>query len=531
MTSIPRIPPISDAERTPLVSALLEIICIQQQQIQELKDEIARLKGQKPKPNIKPSTLEREPRGKKKQRTEGKRPGSTKRNKTEELEIHHTQPVKAENVPPGSKPNGYEDFIVQGLVLRAHNICYRRERWRTPQGETIVAALPDSVRFIGGHFDVSLHRFIVYQYYHCHVTQPLILEQLLELGVDISAGQVNRIITEGKDCFHSEKDEILRVGLQVSDYVNADDTGARHKGKNGYCTHIGNELFAWFESSHTKSRINFLEILRAGQKDYVLNDAAFDYLSAHRFSAAHIELLANCGRTVLEDHAQWSSALESLGIKTEQHVRIATEAALLGSIFEHGSVNPDLVIVSDDAGQFDVLRHALCWIHAERSILKLIPVEDAQRLALEQARSRLWDFYQCLKIYKQAPSKHMKRELSKRFDQVFTTESDYMSLNEAFKRIKTNKSELLLVLDRPEIPLHNNTSERDIRDYVKKRLISGSTRSDLGRRCRDTFASLKKTCRKLGVGFWAYLTDRLSGTNVIPPLPDLMRQRAHASPG
>ena len=89
--------------------------------------------------------------------------------------------------------------------------------------------------------------------------------------------------------------------------------------------------------------------------------------------------------------------------------------------------------------------------------------------------------------------------------------------------------ELLLVLDRPDIPLHNNLSERDIREYVKKRKISGSTRSDNGRRCRDTFTSLKKTCRKLGVSFWGYLNDRVSNAGEIPPLPDLIRARARSS--
>jgi hypothetical protein len=531
MTSIPKIPPIPDEERTPLVSALLEIIRIQQEQIQEFRDEIARLKGQKPKPKIKPSTLEKEPRDNKKQKFPAKRPGSIKRKKADTLWIHDTEILRAENVPPGSKRRGYEEFTVQGLVFEVRNILYLRERWETPQGETIVAPLPDCVRFVGGHFDVSLHRFVLYQYYHCHVTQPLILEQLLELGVEISAGQVNRIITEVKDCFHQEKDDILREGLKVSDYINVDDTGARHRGKNGYCTHIGNEFFAWFESSQTKSRINFLSLLRAGNKDYVLNDEAFDYMKAHGIHRVRMELLADCGRAVFEDDAQWRAALESLGINTEMHVRIITEAALLGSILEHGSVNPDLVIVSDDAGQFDVLLHALCWIHAERSMLKLIPSNDDHREALEGARSRLWDFYRCLKTYKQTPGKSMMTELEERFDIIFTKQTCYTSLNEVLKRIYRNKSELLLVLQRPEIPLHNNTSETDIRDYVKKRTISGSTRSDLGRRCRDTFASLKKTCRKLGISFWDYLNDRLSGTNLIPTLPDLIRQRALESPG
>ena len=104
-----------------------------------------------------------------------------------------------------------------------------------------------------------------------------------------------------------------------------------------------------------------------------------------------------------------------------------------------------------------------------------------------------------------------------------------MTLNLALRRMHRNKAELLLVLERPDIPLQNNLSERDIRDYVKKRKISGSTRGDEGRRCRDTFASLKKTCRKHGISFWEYLNDRVRGACQIPPLAEWIRGRA--SPG
>jgi hypothetical protein len=81
------------------------------------------------------------------------------------------------------------------------------------------------------------------------------------------------------------------------------------------------------------------------------------------------------------------------------------------------------------------------------------------------------------------------------------------------------------------VPLHNNGTESIIRGYVKTRKVSGGTRSAAGRRSRDTFASLKKTCRKLGVRFWAYLCDRVGGRGAIPRLADLIRQRvAESSP-
>jgi len=531
MASIPRIPKIPDEERTPLVVALLEIIQLLLEQNQELRDEIARLKGQKPKPRIKPSKLEKKSANKELEGGTGKRPGSAKREKTKELEIHDRVIIPAENVPDGSIRKGFEEFTVQGIRFRLHNTLYRRERWLTPAGDTIIAPLPDNVIEVGGHFDGELVCYVLAQYYHCHVTQPLILEQLLELGVDISAGQVNRIITEGKERFHAEKDDILRVGLEISDYVNVDDTTARHQGKNGHCTVIGNELFAWFESTSSKSRINFLGLLRAGNKDYVLNTAAFDYMSAQQLPKTRMDLLLGCEKSVFEDYGHWSATLESLGFNSERHIRIATEGALLGSIFTHGSINPDLVIVSDDAGQFDILLHALCWIHAERSINKLVGHNDAQREALAGIRTEIWEIYAGLKAYREAPGPDKKLTLIERFDRIFTTQTRYETLNRALTRIHGNKAELLLVLDRPEIPLHNNGAETDIREYVKKRTISGSTRSDLGRRCRDTFTSLKKSCRKLGVRFWEYLKDRVSGRNSIPWLPDLMRAKMGEAPG
>src|SRR5204863_6027157 len=154
------------------------------------------------------------------------------------------------------------------------------------------------------------------------------------------------------------------------------------------------------------------------------------------------------------------------------------------------------------------------------------PFNDKYRDALESIRTQVWDFYAELKAYKAMPGPQEKTRLAARFDELFATKTAFATINGALKRLAANKAELLRVLERPELPLHNNPSENDIRDYVKKRKISGSTRSELGRRCRDTFASLKKTCRKLGIGFWAYLQDRVRGRGQVPRLADRIRQKA-----
>jgi len=320
---------------------------------------------------------------------------------------------------------------------------------------------------------------------------------------------------------------MLRVGLAVSSYIHVDDTTARHQGQNGYCTHIGNELFAWFASTESKSRINFLELLRAGQTAYVVDAAARAYMHHQQLPQAQLRLFAE-DRT-WADKAAWEVHLRALGIATERHLRIVTEGALVASLLTHG-VSPELVILSDDAGQFNVagFLHALCWIHAERTIHTLLPFSDANRTAQAAVRDHIWRFYQDLKTFKRTPSEETKRTLGGRFDSIFTQTTCFHTLNLALTCLHANKHELLLVLERPEIPLHNNLSENDIRDYVKKRKISATTRSETGRAARDTFLSLKKTCQKLGLSFWHYLQDRLARSNHLPPLPVLIRTAAQS---
>lgn len=520
---IPKIDEIPKEEQSPLILALLETLNLLYEENQNLKDEIARLKGEKARPEIKPSTLESPKR--KKSKKDKKRPGSKKRAKTKKLEIHKTQPIRPENLPPGSTFKGYQDFYVQDLVIQPFNTLFKLERWETPDGKYLVGKLPAQIK--NEHFGPDLKRFILYQHYHAHVTQPLILEQLRDLGVNISSGQINRIITEGHDTFHYEKNAILTIGLSVSAYINVDDTGARHKGKNGYCTHIGNELFATFHSTESKSRINFLEILRAGYNDYVINNEALAYMASQGLPKPLVQQFAQLAPSVLENQDQWHATLSSVQIKSKRHYRIATEGALIGSLYKHG-FNPELVIVSDDAGQFNILQHALCWIHAERTINKLIGFTEEQIEAVDSVKSQIWTLYDQLKDFKINPSDCKRASIDAYFDEIFTQRTCFASLNQALRRISANKSELLLVLKCPVIPLHNNLSENDIREYVKRRKISGSSRSDLGRKCRDTFVSLKKTCRKLKVSFWEYLNDRITGTNTLPFLPDLIVLKAQA---
>jgi hypothetical protein len=537
------LPEIPDAERTPLVERLVVLIEAlaqenqrQAETIQQLRDEIAVLKGEKRKPTFKPSGMEEETTpdapppedggtGADDEAPPKKRPGSHKRRKTRQLTIHQEIPVPpVQPLPAGSRFKGYRDFVVQDLKIESFNTRYRLEVWQTPAGEWVCGKLPAALN--GSHFGPRLREFILYQHHHCQVTQPLLHEQLREWGVDISVGQVDALLSGDNAAFCAEKDQLLVTGLQVSSFITVDDSGARHQGHNGYVTQIGNAWFAWFSSTSSKRRINFLELLHAGDIGDSLNSHALDYLVEQGLpQEPRRRLQTQWPAGGIADPSCWEAHLDALGIDSVRHRRIATEGALLGGLIDKG-FSLDLVIVSDGAGQFAILLHALCWVHAERLVHQLIPLNERQRQDQQRVRAEIWALYADLKAYQRHPEPTRAPVLEARFDAIFTQRTCFETLNRTLKRLHAHRQKRLLVLQRPDIPRHTNGSENDIRGYVKWRKVSGGTRSDLGKQCRDTFASLKKTCRKLGISFWEYLVDRIEQHGTIPPLPDIVRERA-----
>jgi hypothetical protein len=335
MLNISNLPEITETERTPLVAALMDIIESQFERIQyleeecsRLKDEILILKGEKTKPKFKPSKLDKETdqTGKDENGDDNKkkRPGSKKRNKTQELVIHNEETIPPKHIPEGSRFKGYKDYVVQDIIVESRNTRYRLECWRTPEGELICGELPESIK---SHYGGKLRALILYLHHHARVTQPLLLEMLREWGIDISAGQIDAILTSGHDEIIREKNEILQAGLEVSAAVTVDDTGNRHQGKNGYTTHIGNKFFAWFASTDHKNRLNFLCLLRAGETDWEITQDALVYMKREGLPQNILLQLETHPVKHFADEKAWKAHLSVLGINSERHVRIASEGA------------------------------------------------------------------------------------------------------------------------------------------------------------------------------------------------------------
>ncbi|MDQ2764060.1 MAG: transposase [Pseudomonadota bacterium] len=523
---------LSSSELRSLVVALITRVTDLERMVVLQRDEIARLKEMPKRPKIKPSGMDNATHSKPSvgQGKTGRRGGQ----KTVRRTIHEDRMVCVA-APHGSRFKGYEDFVVQDLVFRPHVVRYRRERWLTPDGQTITAPLPASVR---GHFGPELQRFVLVQHHQGQVTVRRVAAQLHAIGIDISRRQVMRLLIGGQDGFLDEARDVLRAGLTAGAWISVDDTGARHKAANGVCTQIGNDHFAWFGTTGSKSRLNFLDLLRAGHTDYTINAEALAYMGKRGLAGPVIARLADAPCRHFADQAPWQAHLARLGIVQPVQpgapvldpVRLATEGALWGTVKAHGFL-PQTVIISDDAGQFDVGRHALCWVHAERLVHKLDAFTALHRTAQAHMRGLIWRFYSDLKAYCFDPRPRRRAALRTRFDRIFRRRTGFVTLDRLLKRLHANKAELLMVLDRPEIPLHTNGSENDIRCQVTKRKVSGGTRSDDGRDCRDAFLGLAKTCAKLGIHFWDYLGSRLAinGCPTIEPLPQIVSMRCRTA--
>ena len=575
---------------TVVIDRLTNSMKLQQELIQQLRDEIAILKGQKPKPKIPPSRLEGN-KSKKKFHERFKKISKPKKSivftfwvnnfvtSVKSLswfcisKLAHTnstlqikgygisrlaksivKKVKRKRSKPG-QPNGkprhkkkgkleihnrvdiHPSNIPEGAEFKGYkpylvqDIIFQPYNTLYRRGQWL---LPDGTYLIGqlpeevnGHYGPELISYMFFQCHVCRITEPLLYDLLQAKKIKISSGKINEILTKKLDLFHAEVDELLPAGVMATPQLLTDDTGGRHKGVNQYTTIIGNDYFSVFTTTESKNRINFLKLLQRNKEYYVINEDTIAYL--HNTNAAGYlpSYIAKFLGKRFSTSADWEQFLKKHNITQANDVRFVTEAALFASLFEHG-IPRNLSIHSDDAGQFNVALffNTLCWIHEERHYRKLIMVNDQAKTDLERVRGQIWTIYSNLKTYKLTLDPDLKTVIEKQFDEIFQQQTNSATLNHQLQKTYKKKDALLGVLIRPDSPVHNNPSETAARKAKTKFKVSGGTRSDCGRTARDTFLSLQQTCLKLRVNFIEFLQDRLRGIYKIPKLAEIIRQHA-----
>jgi Transposase IS66 family len=500
-------------------------------ELAQVKDELARVKGGSGRPKVPPgqaggstdysSEAERRPTPKTWQ----------KRGKQDRLRIDRTERLTVDpaTLPTDAVFKGYETVVVQDLMLRTDTVAFEQEVWYSPSARrSYRVGRPAGYE---GTFGPHLKALVVTLAYAGGMSETKLLELVQSTGIAISAGTLSTLLTAGQAAFRDEARAVLRAGLASTPYQHLDDTSTRVDGDGWYCHILCNDLYTAYQTTPGKDRRTIVGVLRGGRPAAYRYDReaerhlAFLGLSASAQARVHAALprdreLDEAALAVLLD-----GPLGSLGSRQREQVREALAVAAY-------LADPDWpvvrTLVCDDAPQFRAITEelALCWIHEGRHFKQLTPWLPQPRAALADILDQFWTYYRELLAYRDYPTPDERARLDARFDALFGTTTGYADLDRRLALTREKKPELLLVLDHPELPLHNNPAELGARQRVRKRDVSFGPRSPAGSAAWDTFMTLAATTRKLGLDFAAYLRDRFTRAGQIPPLADLITARA-----
>lgn len=503
-------------EQTQRIQEQSEEIAALKKTVQEQKDEINRLKNMPKRPKFRPGGGNPKNRSGKPTSDEKEQESSSDNNLFPKR-VREEIVVEAPNIPEGSRFKGYQEYSVQELELIPKDMVYKLAVWQTPDGNVIRAVLPQGVQ--GSHFGYQM-RALIHNLYVLGMTEPRLFEFLKSSGIQISEGQVHNILMSESAAYSRTSEEILSAGIEEASYIRVDDTGAKHQHKNNYCTHIGGQYFAYYKTTSSKSRENFLKILLQGKEGYIINEASIWHLFQSGIEDDLLNLFEEYSGKKYGTKKGLNRLLNDLEIGNKKVRAQCIEAALIGFISET-ILKPEQVLLSDRAGQFCVFNHAGCWVHMERPLRKLKASTPEAEIELEQVRRKIWDLYD--KVKEAACTQTGKEEVHELYDQLVATRSISSGVNSVIESFARYREEMLKALDHPGLPLHNNDSERDIRGVAKRRNISGTTKSEEGRAFRDGLMTLKQTCTRLGISFMGYMKSWFKREQV--DLANIVRER------
>ena len=497
---------------------------------QKLRDEINRLKGEQGKPDIKGNKKKPLNKNYSSEKERKTRKNHRKSAKKAEIKIDRSEIVEypVAQLPEKSEFKGYEEVIVQDILLKKDNVLFRKQKFYSPKtGKTYLAALPAGYE---GEFGPGIKALVKSLYYGGNMTQGKLLELVEDLGIVMSAGYLSNLLIKNLGEWETEFNEVYQEGLASSPWQHLDQTGARVGGVNYTTNIICNPLYTVYRTTRNKDRLSVLRVLQnVDELEFILNELTYELLGQLKLPLKWQKQLKLLPQETPLDQRQFNALLaqhlEQLSAGYNSRIQ---EAAAIA--FYHQQQNWPVVttLVCDDARQFKLLTEelALCWVHEGRHYKKLNPLVAYHQKLLEQFLTQFWDYYRELLTYKKAPSAQAAEELRAEFSRLFNSDSSYQQLDERKRLTATKISELLLVLEHPELPLHNNPAELDARTMVQRRNISYATQTLEGTKAWDIFMSLVATTRKLGISFFEYMRDRISQVGNIPSLATIIREQS-----
>jgi hypothetical protein len=499
---------------------------------QRLRDENNQLKGEQGKPKVKPSKKATSPKGgdHSSERERRTRKPRERRAKVKQIQVDREETLTLDRaqLPEDAEFKGYVPVVVQDVRLTTDNIRFLKEKRYSPsQKKTYLAELPAGYE---GEFGPGVRALGHVLYHAVNTSEPKIAEFFEHIGVHISSGQVSNLLIKGQDLFHAEKDAVYEAGLRSTPWQHIDDTGTRVNGVNQHCHVVCNPFYSVYLTTEKKNRRTVIDVLsNLRPRSYRLLAGTYDWLQQTPISEPVLNRLRSLPQGKVFDDSQFTRLLDEHFTDIHaQHRRLILEAAALTAYQTQQEIPVVKLLLSDDAPQFKRVTDelALCWVHDARYYKKLTPAVAYHRRLLAEFTDRYWTFYDALLAYRETPSPEQVPRLEAEFDELFSTVTEYRGLDRRIAMTRDKKDALLMVLRHPEIPLHNNPAEIEMRRRVRKRDVSFGPRTEDGKRAWDTFATLLATTKKLGVSFYRYVYDRVTESGEIPNLADLIAKRA-----
>ena len=511
------------------VEALTATVRQHAEEIQRLRDENNHLRGEQGKPQILPVTR---PGNISSEAERASPTPRTKRGKQTTRSIDRTEVcrVAPHLLPPDAQFKGYQRVIVQDIRLTTETICFRKEKWYAPSAkQTYLAPLPAGY---GGQFGPGVNALAFTLAFETGLSEPKILALFRLASMQISAGQISHILHAVGASFASERAAILAAGLKSSPWHHIDSTSTRVAGTNQQCHILTNPLYTVYTTTPHRNRLTVLDVLRGGAPRQFWLDHTTEQLMRLMDVSARAQRATLAGlphRQLLTEHE-----VDTFLAGYDQHVKRYTHKWIkdaLAITAYHVQRDPPLpvipLLVCDDAPQWAMVTEelALCWIHDGRAYKRLEPRFDHHRQLRDAFLQRYWDFYRELRVFQQAPTPAEAERLRGRFRDLVATRTGYAALDARIGITSEKRRGLLMVLEHPEVPLHNNPAELGARRRVRKRDVSFGARTATGARLWDIGHTLTATAQQLNINFYHYVYDRL-GLHRLPSLSSLITERA-----
>lgn len=504
----------------------------------QLKDENAVLKGGNARPVLK---------GRKQKNRDissgGKEKGTRKISPVKGSKrrvVNIDREIKAEMdeqafLPPDAVFKGYVPYIQQDLrIARDNKRFLLATYYSASENKTYKAAFPEGE--IAGHFGAGVRSLLNILHHYGNVTTSSLGGLMKGLGIQISTGSISNLLKAEHGWVVAEQTEILQAGLSPQRPVQMDCTGNRQRGENKVTHIITAPLFSTFYTLNSKSRLSCLKALQGNPPDGLKlmwdkdMEGTFREAKVSKVDSKHVMQLLRKQDTTQMNISAFDLLLQKYAPAVYARQRIVSvlrEVMALHYYNNQDKFKRLKLLMSDDAPEYNKIaeHHGLCWIHDARYYNKLSPRFDANSQKLNSFMAQYWTFYQSLLDYKTFSEKKQIRQrpkIIKTFDRLFQPTTKYGHLDLCIKRTAANKDQLLLTLDFPALPLHNNAAELGARKVVRKRDISLHTWTDWGTQLRDAFLSIVETARKLNIPIYDYINDRITGKYMLPSLAEVI---------